>query len=339
MPPPLRFLALIVGGWTTLRIVALAPGWAGKAPEVAVLEPPVPIAAEGPPVRDPELVTFQPPLGAGRDPFFARSSGVWRRLPSKPARTSWAILVPVSAPQSSPIRSEQPVAAFLPPPPRNLAQLFPPASPQPRERRWAGSAWVFFRDGDTGSALVPAGELGGSQAGLRLTYRLAGRRAPLALSGRLYLPLERPEGAEAALGLDWRPLPGVPIHLLAERREAVGRDGRSDFALTLYGGGERRLGPVRLEAWGQAGAVGIEDPDLFADGLARATTRVGPLDIGAGLWGGAQSGAARLDAGPHVSARLPVEGVNLRVMAEWRLRVAGDAAPGSGPALILVSDF
>jgi hypothetical protein len=226
-----------------------------------------------------------------------------------------------------------------PPAPPGVAQLFPPGAPPPlRGNRWSGSAWVFLRDsGDP--ALAPGGELGGSQAGARLTYRLLGRRAPLALSGRLYMPIERPEGAEAAVGLDWRPLPGIPINILAERREALGRDGRSDFALTFYGGGERRFGPVRVEAWGQAGAVGIDDPDLFADGLVRATTRIGPLDVGGGVWGGAQPGVSRLDAGPHVSARIPIRGVPVRVMGEWRFRVAGDAAPGSGPALTVASGF
>ncbi|MFN3725748.1 MAG: hypothetical protein ACK4SZ_05515 [Allosphingosinicella sp.] len=126
----------------------------------------------------------------------------------------------------------------------------------------------------------------------------------------------------------------------------------------MVASGPERLGSARLERrpcrapaasgglgrcgsrhGGQAGAVGAEDPDLFADGLVRATTQLGPVDVGGGLWGGAQPGASRLDAGPHLSAPLRVGGVNLRLMGEWRFRLAGDAAPGSGPAFTLASDF
>ena len=63
----------------------------------------------------------------------------------------------------------------------------------------------------------------------------------------------------------------------------------------------------------------------------RVALPVGPVEIGGGAWGAAQPGAARLDAGPQSSYRLPVRRANLRLAADWRFRVAGDAAPGSGP--------
>ncbi len=331
-PPPLRFLGAVVGGWVAIRVIALAPDWAGEAlPEVAAAERPAPLAAV------PTSRAVAPSAGVGQ--AVARQ-GRWSPSVGAPSTRLALLSAGDMAARLTTFSLPRRAEPFLAPSPPGVAQLFPPVpAPPGRDRRWSGSAWLFVRDGASAPTLVPGGELGGSQAGLRLTYRLLGRRAPLALSGRAYLPLDRPEGAEAAVGLDWRPLPRLPIHILAERREAIGRDGRSDFALTLYGGGERRLGPVRIEAWGQAGAVGVEDPDLFADGLVRATARVGPLDVGGGLWGGAQPGAARLDAGPHVSGRMPIRGVNLRLMGEWRFRVAGDAAPGSGPALTLASDF
>jgi hypothetical protein len=206
--------------------------------------------------------------------------------------------------------------------------------------RWSGSAWLFVRDGGGGD-LAPGGTLGGSQAGARLTFRINDdSRRPLALSARAYVPLDRPEGAEAAVGLDWQPLADVPLHLLAERRERIGREGRSDFALSVYGGAERRLlRGLQVEAYGQAGVVGVEERDLFADGSMLASVRAGPVQAGAGIWGGAQPGAARLDAGPQASARLSVAGVHLRASAEWRFRIAGDAAPGSGPAFTLAAGF
>ncbi len=201
---------------------------------------------------------------------------------------------------------------------------------------------MFVRQEAGTGGLAPGGTLGGSQAGGRLAYRLnADARRPLAVAARLYVPLERPQGAEAALGLDWQPIARLPVHLLAERRQRIGREGRSDFALTLYGGGERRIlgGRVRVEAYGQAGVVGVERPDLFADGAIRASTPIGPVEAGAGAWGGAQPGATRLDIGPQASIRLPIGRTAIRASAEWRFRVAGGAAPDSGPAITLSTDF
>jgi hypothetical protein len=203
--------------------------------------------------------------------------------------------------------------------------------------RWSATGWLLVRRERGGAALAPGGTLGGSQAGARLSYRLGGG---LALSARAYLPLRRTAGAEAAAGLDWRPLAAVPVNILAERRQALGGEGRSAFALTLYGGGGRALlRGLRLDAYGQAGIVGARSRDLFVDGAVRVSARVGPVEVGASGRGAVQPGAARLDVGPAISYRLPVRGANFRIEADWRFRVAGDAAPGSGPALALVTDF
>lgn len=60
------------------------------------------------------------------------------------------------------------------------------------------------------------------------------------------------------------------------------------------------------------------------------------MKAGAGAWGAAQSGVTRLDVGPQASVRFPA---NLTLAADWRFRVAGDAAPASGPTLTLSTDF
>lgn len=191
--------------------------------------------------------------------------------------------------------------------------------------------------GQSGAALNPVGTLGGSQAGGRIWYRLG---HGLALSGRLYVPLRQPQAGDVAAGLDWQPLPALPVHLLAERRQAIGRDGRSAFSLTAYGGLSRALTRrVRLDAYAQAGIVGLRERDLFVDGAARLSAPLGPVEVGAGVWGAAQPGLARLDAGPSLAWRLPVRRAALRLEADWRVRLAGAAAPGSGPALTLAMDF
>lgn len=214
----------------------------------------------------------------------------------------------------------------------------------PSARRWSLSAWLLVRDGDR-AALAAGGLLGGSQAGARLTYRLnedAGR--PLSLSLRLYAPLDQPEAAEIALGAEWQPLRDLPLRLLAERRQAIGRDGRSAFSALVHGGVSEApvAGPIRLDAYGQAGIVGLRSGDLFADGSVQLSL---PLDgrdrvrAGAGAWGAIQPGAARLDLGPQLTFRLPARAANARLAAGWRFRVAGDAEPASGPALSVSTAF
>lgn len=336
MPAPIRFLTLIVGGWIGVRAVMLVPWWQDLPVEVAIAAPARGAAPTAP--MPASLPAFQPvasPTMAGLP--VQRTS--WR-LPAAPATARPPILalaqgVIVERTAAEPAARAAPLPTYPP------LQWLPARPRRAQAARLSGSAWLLVRD-EGGGSFAPGGTLGGSQAGARLTYRLNDdARRPLALSARLYAPLSQPRGAEAAVGIDWRPIAALPINLLAERRQRIGREGRSDFALTVYGGAETRLlaGRVRVEAYGQAGIVGIEERDLFADGSVRAGVAVGPVEIGAGAWGGAQPGAARIDVGPRVGARFSIGRVALRAEADWRFRVAGDAAPGSGPALTLSTGF
>jgi hypothetical protein len=57
------------------------------------------------------------------------------------------------------------------------------------------------------------------------------------------------------------------------------------------------------------------------------------------VWGSVQSAAtvvARVDIGAGITARLPA---GLAVSGDWRWRVAGNAAPGSGPAVTVALAF
>jgi len=226
------------------------------------------------------------------------------------------------------VRAVEPVRG-LPP---DLAPALHPGG----SRRWGLSAWAFLRRGGA-DALAPGGMLGGSQSGVRGTYRVAGGAAPLALSLRLTVPVDRPRGAEAAAGLDWKPLRALAVHVLVERRQRLGPEGRSAFGTTVYGGGETRIGPLRIDGYAQAGMVGLKRRDLFADGGVRAALPVGRLRVGAGAWAAAQPGVARVDLGPHAALRLPP--LNAALSADWRFRIAGNARPGSGPAVTLAADF
>ncbi|MDQ3140096.1 MAG: hypothetical protein M3Q15_05165, partial [Pseudomonadota bacterium] len=207
LPPPLRFLALVVGGWTCVRIALLAPGWAGAEAPVA------------PQLRE---TAIEGQLLVEATPVPALGSAIAATVTTTPAAAPDGI---------RPLETEMPMQALSPTPtPMAFAPLRPIAAAQagamllpPRTgaARWSGSAWAFVRDGG-GSALAPGGTLGGSQLGGRLLYRLVGHDRRLSASGRVYTPLDDIEGAEAALGIDWKPFAALPVHLLAERRQRLG---------------------------------------------------------------------------------------------------------------------
>jgi hypothetical protein len=102
---------------------------------------------------------------------------------------------------------------------------------------------------------------------------------------------------------------------------------------------------LRGEAYGQAGYVGGKFATGFADGQLRIDHRIVSLGkaemrLGGGTWGGIQKGASRLDAGPSLTIGQALGGpASMRLAADWRFRVAGKAAPGSGPAVTLSAGF
>ena len=332
---PLRSLALALGGWLALRTAMLWPDPPRPAPDLRPPAAAAPTMSTGPAFSASALVHAATPSPEGRSDTAGRFERGRVARPDAPAAPSAPALATAAA-VAAPLRPLQAMTESAPPMP-SLAPFATaaPASP-PAPRRWSGSAWLLARGQDR-AALAPAGTLGGSQAGGRIWYRIG---HGLALSARLYLPLRQPRAGDVAAGLDWQPLPALPVHLLAERRQAIGRDGRSAFSLTAYGGLNRPLTRrLRLDAYAQAGIVGLRERDLFVDGSARLSTSLGPIEIGAGVWGAAQPDLARLDAGPSLAWRLPVRRASLRLQADWRVRLAGDAAPGSGPALTLTMDF
>ena len=230
-----------------------------------------------------------------------------------------------------------------------VVALDPPGPP--RLDRWSLSSWSLLRQNKaavlgtspTAPALAIGGQLGGSQAGSRLTYRFTPR-----LSANLRFSAPIPTGrrspgfnGEAALGVGWQPLAGLPLRLLAERRQRIGNDtgGRNAFALLAEGGIYGRPLPFGflLDGYGQSGIVSARQRDWFVDGgLVAERPLFGRYSAGLGVWGGAQKGLNRLDVGPRVSARMTR---NIRLSLDYRYRAFGNAEPGSGFAVTLGSDF
>jgi hypothetical protein len=217
-------------------------------------------------------------------------------------------------------------------------QSLPPSANAARLDRLQLSAWALLRGRPGPSALATGGTLGGSQAGARLTYNIS---PLLAATLRSSSPVGGARGGELAAGIRVTPFRSIPISLSAERRHAIGKlgGGRSAFALFAEGGVYQR--PIawgfELDAYAQAGVVGMRRRDLFVDGGYTLTRPLfGRYAAGFGMWGGLQPGLHRIDAGPRLSMRIRN---NMRVHLDYRYRVGGNAEPGSGPVVTLAADF
>ena len=350
MSAPLRFLALVVVGWGAMRFVV--------ADELSLARPFAP-TAEALAAVPPIAVTQFPPIAPLEPPpaYYPPPYGVM------PPAVPYYYPVPVPIRQASaPVQSAAASSPYAPQldfallddrrdswslaslangalPPRQSAPVpsVPPAPAVPAKLdRWQLSSWALLREQRGAPTLASGGMLGGSQAGMRLTYAV---NRSLAASLRTTSPVGG-RGVEVALGARYQPLRSVPVWLTAERRQAIGRDaGRSAFALFAEGGVYQVALPWRteLDAYAQAGVVGVRSRDLFADGAMTLTRPVfRNYSAGFGVWAGYQPGLYRVDAGPRLSMRVRN---NIRVHVDYRQRLAGEALPGSGPALTLAADF
>lgn len=233
----------------------------------------------------------------------------------------------------------------------------PPSGATPKLRRWSADTWMLVRPGGNGfnapgaglpGVNLPSGAYGASQAGAVIRYRLApvsDHRPALYL--RATSALQAPRGEEIAVGFAARPLARVPLTAMVEARATRTMTGtivRPAAAVVSELPVHTLPLGLRAEAYAQAGYVGGRGATAFVDGQARLERNLvsagrWQLRAGGGTWGGAQKGAKRLDVGPTATLDLPLGPVNGRLAADWRFRIAGNAAPTSGPALTLSAGF
>ena len=330
---PLRALGVLLGGWTAARVVALWPvaGAAVEAPSIdaAWAAPALPVVII--PLDDGVPLFAKRPLSAWGMKVLRQAHGVAATIP----------VVELDVAPSEPDQRRIGGRLSSANPPVEFSGVSAPGLPatQPRNR-FSGSAWALMR-GDGAPSLASGGQLGGSQIGMRLFYT-PGPDA-IAITARISAPLSQPGGREAAIGVALR---GRNVGLIAEQRLSLDKAGRSAPAIFAYGGASdvKVGGGVMLDGYVQAGVVGAKDPAAFVDGAVRVERPIlkganASLSLGAGAWGGAQTGATRIDIGPQIVARLAVAETSLRISAEWRQRVAGNAAPASGPSITVGFDF
>ncbi len=358
MSPSLRFLALAMIGWGGLRAATLgvlpgaalfriAPSEAKAPPIVATLFPPIePLpGADDKAAEDAFLAaaardtgkpspSVYPSIPWPAPPSHYRTSIIPEPAPafyaSIPALDQWP-LARIAAASGSPLKSSVAVPG----------QSVPQALRGAAFDRLQLTSWAMLRSpqvlGSSPSSLASGGTLGGSQAGARLAYNF---NRQLAATLRSTSAVGK-RGGEVAIGARIQPLGGIPLWVTAERRQRLGRfgGGRNAFALFIEGGVYERPMPwrFRLDAYFQGGVVGFHHRDRFIDGAMTLTRPVyKKFSAGLGLWGGAQPGLYRVDAGPRVTMRVRD---NIKVHLDYRQRLAGNAAPASGPALTLAGDF
>jgi hypothetical protein len=202
-------------------------------------------------------------------------------------------------------------------------------------RRWQLGGFALLRDGGAAgpaaSPVLGGGQLGGSIAFLPDPFA----RRPLALVARGNVAADaggvRGETGQLALGLRQTLLPGVSVAV--ERLIPLGNATRGAFTARLAAGGAWQ----RLEGYGEAGV--LDTGQVYAGGQSRARlVRLGPATLHAAAWASVQTGSPdvwRVDVGPSLSARIR----GIRIEADWRQRIGGNAAPGSGPVVTLSAGF
>lgn len=222
-------------------------------------------------------------------------------------------------------------------------------------RRWSIYAWSLVRKQSGGQALAPVGQYGGSQAGLVIRYPLGAKSVAPVLYARATAALADASDRTLAIGLSARPLAGVPLDIAVERRFGLTPGLRDRYvAMAVVGtGAELARSGLRIDAYAQAGVVGLNDRLGFFDLQMLATRPLvahdqAALSVGGGVWSGGQqertagSGKAwlhRVDIGPRTAISLPVKDGQLILALDWRQRVDGRAQPSSGAALTLSAGF
>lgn len=352
-------LATLLAAWSVFRIATAAPfGFAGPDANSATAATGSSAIASIPRMSEPPsegerfagasntFVVDQRPQAARSFPSGRRVIGAGAtKVTSTPHPFSLAV-----APSGNPptIAVEQRMGARQKAPPRAMSP--PPSSPSSGLPRWSGDAWLVLRDGN--GRLLPSGSLGpalgASQVGAILKYRLA---RPSALDTQFYLRgvsafAGFPE-QDVAAGLAVRIAPRTPVRLHGELRASRRADETSLRPAVFITGGIDDVplgGAASLRGYAQTGYVGGREATAFVDGHLVAERRVAPaghgaVSVGGAVWGGAQRGARRIDIGPSASVRLPLAIGSGRLAVDYRLRVAGNAAPASGAALTLVAGF
>ena len=240
-------------------------------------------------------------------------------------------------------------AAFLP---TDADVVIPIAAPPPSATTPQGFevyAYSFWRQGSSPAGMLGNGQYGGSQSAVIAAIpvlRFSGNPglSRLSMAGRVSVAHGSVRERELAAGVRWRPVARIPVQVIAERRF---RQNRPDAFAALVAGGRSDITiPLRFQfdSYGQAGFVSGQGGGPFADVAAHAHRSIvqsqrASFAIGAGIWAGGQDNVMRADVGPNMRVNVSAGSALFQLDASWRVRVAGHAQPGNGPAVTLSTSF
>lgn len=219
-------------------------------------------------------------------------------------------------------------------------------------KHWRAEVYTFLRQADGTRVPLPAASpvLGAGSTAATLAYTLNPlSRRTVELQARFITPyrgFSSPDGTseQGAAGVAVRPFPKIPVTLVAERLFKLGPNARNDFQARMTAGAAKRVRGFDVSAFGEAGVVGRR-PDWFAGAqlIAERPIRVpGGFHIapGVGLWGAMQrtnTTSTRVEIGPSVRL-VPPKGP-LSFSVDYRVKMAGNARPGSGVAVTVGGQF
>ena len=354
---PLLFLIAVLAGWIVARTATLSPLWqddtegpfqvasphfsAPPSPSREIGAPDVLAAAPVARMNSKKTADLALVAGENRPQTVSASHNAVKPSTVSNALPLSALPLAQGTPatrQSAEFGTPDGTAAF----PANVTAL------AATRTRWSADSWLLLREDTTTPVLSDRPSYGRSQAGAVIRYSLA-QASPLRPHAylRASAALTGAREQEIAAGISARPLAKLPLRLAVEARAGETARGTrlrpAAFAVTEFPPLRLPLG-ARAEAYAQAGYVGGEYATAFADGQARIERPVfqrgqTELSAGAGVWGGAQRDAARLDIGPTAAVTFRLGEGRGRVAADYRFRVAGDAEPSSGPALTVSAGF
>jgi hypothetical protein len=246
---------------------------------------------------------------------------------------------------------------------RPLSAAEPLAQRGPATNRWFLDVYGFYQQGsgDLSVTQGPKPIYGASQLAANLQWRAkpSSRHDPR-IYARAYHALVTGGESELATGVSALPVGEVPVRLYGElratRNPAISDEGipaRTSLRPTAFLATE--IPPQKLpfgfslEAYGAGGYVAGNASTYFLDGQAVASRELakigrsgigsGAVSLGAGVWGGAQEGAQRVDVGPTLRFDVNIGEMPARVSVDYREQIAGDAEPDSGVAATVSTRF
>lgn len=348
---PLLVFATVIGGWLVLRVLLWEPPFGSAAPAPTTADRRTGFASTVRTAKAHAGTVTAAPRQRSAAPLSARLAQVRNLAAASPASVPplerSEPIVPAFTDHSE-HASEHAAAVLAKEPDAGWSPRFE-VRPHSSQSRWSGDAWLLLRKDSAAPLVSSRPAYGRSQAGAVLRYRIGavrGHRPAVYL--RATRALAGPAEREVAAGASARPLPRLPVSLAAEVRvheHASGSETRAAaFAATELPPLPLPLG-FRGELYAQAGYVGGRFATAFADGQLRVDSAVAggaagtALRLGGAISGGVQKHAGRLDIGPSALVSIPLGGAHARLALDYRLRIAGDAEPGNGPALTFSAGF